>query len=290
MQLELAAGDARDVQQVVDQLLEMRRLPADDPALPLEPDVVAPLHQLHGRHDGRKRIAQLVPQHGQELVLAAIGQDLPAQRLGAIPVELGVPERRGGAVADLPQELQIPAVVLPARSTAENGERAQGASFARKRDDDHRPEGQRAHPRELLRPSRRAAHPGVIDGRVKHRSVGGDHGENRALARGSGGKPRLHLGCPGRTTRRVAPGLLPPRSSRRPKSPSAGTTCSSTWASVVSSSSEVADTSPSFSRLWSRASLRRRRRFPPEARRPVAGARRGTAHGAPATPARSPPG
>ena len=81
VQGDLAQRDARDVQQVIDQVRELRGLPGDDVARPHD-RIVARFpqpHDLDGHRDRRQRVAQLVGQHGQEFVLAAI--DLP-QRLG----------------------------------------------------------------------------------------------------------------------------------------------------------------------------------------------------------------
>ncbi len=66
-QLDLAAGHARHVQQVVDETLEGGHLPLDHVLLARR--LVLEAHQLQCRQDRRQRIAQLVAEHGQELVL-----------------------------------------------------------------------------------------------------------------------------------------------------------------------------------------------------------------------------
>jgi hypothetical protein len=71
-QLDLSARDARDVEQIVDQPHEMRDLPFDD--LLLVRRRAAQPHQLKGRDDRRERIAQLVAEHREKLVLRAIGR------------------------------------------------------------------------------------------------------------------------------------------------------------------------------------------------------------------------
>ncbi len=82
--LDLAQRDARDIHQVVDQLLEVTHVPADHRDAP-----VALALQLRrardgdGAADGRQRIAQLVREHRQELVLAPVGVDQPG--LGHLP-------------------------------------------------------------------------------------------------------------------------------------------------------------------------------------------------------------
>ncbi len=60
LELDPAARDARDVQQVVDQPREMADLALDDRALAFGSRLAAQLHQLQRRQDRRQRIAQLV--------------------------------------------------------------------------------------------------------------------------------------------------------------------------------------------------------------------------------------
>jgi hypothetical protein len=73
-QVDLAARDARHFHQVVDQPDDLAHLAPDhlDHAVGLAP-AVGPAHQLHRVGDRRQRIAQLVGQGRQELVLAAVG-------------------------------------------------------------------------------------------------------------------------------------------------------------------------------------------------------------------------
>ena len=73
LELDAAAGDAGDVEQVVDQPREMVHLALDDGAFALRTRLAAQLHQLQRREDRRQRIAQLVSEHRQELVLRAVG-------------------------------------------------------------------------------------------------------------------------------------------------------------------------------------------------------------------------
>ena len=81
LQLDLVAGDARDVQQVVDEAREMRGLPLQDAAhLPDGRRLVgARAKNRRDVEDRRERIAQLVRQHREELVLAPVR--LQQQRL-----------------------------------------------------------------------------------------------------------------------------------------------------------------------------------------------------------------
>ena len=94
---DLTAGYSRNLEQVVDQLSHLSHLVVDDVAGPAQVGVVrtALLHDLDGIADRGQRIAQLVTQHGQKLVLASIGfGELPRRRLavekgGLGPLPLG---------------------------------------------------------------------------------------------------------------------------------------------------------------------------------------------------------
>ena len=72
-ELDLAARDARDVEQVVDQARQVPHLALDDRALAFAGVDAAQAHQLQRGQDRRQRVAQLVAEHGQELVLGAVG-------------------------------------------------------------------------------------------------------------------------------------------------------------------------------------------------------------------------
>jgi hypothetical protein len=100
-QLDLAAGDPRHVHQVVDQPPHVLCLAADDRALPQGTGIRAVVHQLEGGGDGRERVAQLVAEHREELVLAPIGLGEPAQRLGALRGEVAEAGLRAAALDDL---------------------------------------------------------------------------------------------------------------------------------------------------------------------------------------------
>ncbi len=75
---DLAAGHARDVEQVVHQPHQVAHLPLDDHALALGGGGRVQAHQVQRGHDGRERVAQLVREHGEELVLG------PARPLGGL--------------------------------------------------------------------------------------------------------------------------------------------------------------------------------------------------------------
>ena len=73
-QRDLAAGDARHVEQVVDEAGHLAHLALDHVARPARVGVarVAQAQDLERVGDGRERVAQLVRQRGQELVLAPV--------------------------------------------------------------------------------------------------------------------------------------------------------------------------------------------------------------------------
>ena len=77
---QAAARNARDVEQVVDQARHLVDLAVDDLAAPLQLGFrrSLPLEDRHRVADRRERVAQLVGERGQELVLAPVGV---AQRL-----------------------------------------------------------------------------------------------------------------------------------------------------------------------------------------------------------------
>src|SRR3569623_3476249 len=72
IELDLVAGNARDIEQVVDQTREVLDLAFDDPVLACPRAVALQLHQLNGGEDRRERVAQLVAEHREEVVLRAV--------------------------------------------------------------------------------------------------------------------------------------------------------------------------------------------------------------------------
>ena len=72
-QLHLPAGDLRDVEEIVDQPGEVIDLSLDHLLFPGGSRVASQLHQLQRGGDGGERVAQLVAQHGQKLVLGPAG-------------------------------------------------------------------------------------------------------------------------------------------------------------------------------------------------------------------------
>ncbi len=97
-QLEAIAGDAADIEQVVDETHHLSDLPLHDPACGAQSGVrqVRPLEQPQAVTQGRQRIAQLMGQHGEKLVLAPVGRPqllLCPLALGDIQVDAGEPDR-----------------------------------------------------------------------------------------------------------------------------------------------------------------------------------------------------
>ena len=73
LQLDAALGDPGHVQQVVEQASKMRGLSLDDAdERPLALVLYESRQQFRGVGDRRDRIAQLVREHGEKLVFAAI--------------------------------------------------------------------------------------------------------------------------------------------------------------------------------------------------------------------------
>ena len=73
-QVDRAAGDASDVEQIVDQPCQVQRLPFDDVVRPRDLCIVdlTIAHDLHGVVDRRERIAQLVREDRDEFVLVTV--------------------------------------------------------------------------------------------------------------------------------------------------------------------------------------------------------------------------
>ena len=117
LELELAARDARHVEQVVEQQRHALHLARDDFAAPLALAVVGRvrIEDAHGVANGRERIAQLVRQRGEELVLAPVG--LEQRALGVleaadVEIDAGPALDAPGLVAD-GHALREDGVVLP---------------------------------------------------------------------------------------------------------------------------------------------------------------------------------
>ncbi len=134
--LHPAARDARDVEQIVDQADQVVDLALDDLALALAADT-AQLHQLDAGQDGSQRVAQLVAEHGQKFVLAAV-------RLARLLVQARVVDRHGGAQAQLLGHLQIRLLEPALRGGGDERDGAEGAAARGHRHDDGRAEAEPA--------------------------------------------------------------------------------------------------------------------------------------------------
>ena len=104
LELDLAAIDAGDVEQVVDHVGQVLDLPRDDLLRPRDGlrVGVGPEREPGGVADGGEGIPQLVGEHREEFVLAAVG--LPA---GLLRPELGRP-----VAEDLDEARSCPGIVL----------------------------------------------------------------------------------------------------------------------------------------------------------------------------------
>ena len=91
LELELALGDARDVEQVVEQVRHLAHLALDDLARPLHLRRLDPLRSKHLRRaaHGCKRVAQFVRQRCEKHVFLAVGF---AQRFEQLPLLGDVPQ------------------------------------------------------------------------------------------------------------------------------------------------------------------------------------------------------
>ena len=96
---DLPPRDAGDVQQVVHQAGEMEHLPVDGEQGPLGliPGQPGRAQDVQAVADGGERIAQLVAEHGEELVLAAVAL---AELVGLAPQRLLRPFARGDVAVD----------------------------------------------------------------------------------------------------------------------------------------------------------------------------------------------
>src|SRR5690606_6460565 len=85
-----APGDPRDVEEVVHEAHEQAGLPLDDLALAQPRVAEAKLEELERAHQRRERVAELVAQHGEELVLRPVRDPLPLEQVLAL--RLGGPQ------------------------------------------------------------------------------------------------------------------------------------------------------------------------------------------------------
>ena len=81
---DIARGDARDVQQVIDHVVELHNLAFNEQASLLLNGVIdfLPPQQLHGICDRGKGVAQFMAEHGQKLIFSAVQIDQRLRLLG----------------------------------------------------------------------------------------------------------------------------------------------------------------------------------------------------------------
>lgn len=132
--LDAAARDSRHVEQVVDEAGQMRQLATHDGQLVVErlAALASDTDELKRGHDRRKRIAQLVGEHRQKLVLAPVGvTELRVQprRVRQRALHVGARGRERGA-----QHARVASGVL--RSVQLAGGRGRGLLVAENRGDD----------------------------------------------------------------------------------------------------------------------------------------------------------
>ena len=135
VQLDLAGGDARDVEQVVDQAREVPHLALDDVPLGRAGGAFAPRHQLERGDDRRQRVAQLVAEHGEELVLDPAGRLRLRQCRARLGEQAHVVERERGAARDLADQGDVVGLEAAPRFGLDHGHRADGATARDQRHD-----------------------------------------------------------------------------------------------------------------------------------------------------------
>jgi hypothetical protein len=147
------------VEQVVDEADDVLHLPLDHRGLRRR--AAAHPHQRDRRQDRREGVAQLVPQHREELVLRAVGAlGLGAGLLG-LAVEPGVLDGHRGAVGERRREGEVLGPVAALRLRGGEGQRADGRAAHQ---EGHREVGaqpQRAQEPQVLRVAR-----GGLEGRL----------------------------------------------------------------------------------------------------------------------------
>ena len=235
-ELDLPLGDPRDVEQVVDQAGELLRLPADHLAGPGELLVGAGrLGDLHGAVDRGQGVAQLVGEHGEELVLAAVV-------LAELLVEPGVLDGDAGHLGDLDEDRLVPlgegavglveeldeAHVPPAPADQRRGEpapRAPGASRSSRA-------GRLVRQTSAAGPSGTAGGAAPLGGRGVHGArpvaLGGEAGDRPARRRSGPAPPR-----PAGGARRRRPAPRPAATRPRPAAGAAGSAAARARASAA---------------------------------------------------------
>ena len=183
VELDLARHDPPDVEEVVDQSSELLHLAGDDLAGVRGGDavrIIDAVQDVHGIADGPQRVAELVTQHGQELVLETVGRlGLVPGRLG-VPVQPGVVDGGGGPVGERFREGDIGVAIAPVRFRDDEGHGAEHTLTRGQRHHHPGSEAQRAEHGELLRIPRRTRY--VRFRGLGHHggSAGAEHGRHAA--------------------------------------------------------------------------------------------------------------
>ena len=173
---DLAPGHARHVEQVVDEPRKVAHLPLDDAALAGEAVACLPVEKLARDEDGSERIAQLVAEHGEELIAIA---DRLFQLFEQV-ADLVLPLARAQGRPDRAQEGSHADGPVEKRQVAGQ---AEGGFVATSEDDD----GQ-IGPRRLLLERRREARPSPQEQRLAgdhHCSRAGSHRRNQVVHPGA---------------------------------------------------------------------------------------------------------
>nr|GEU28581.1 hypothetical protein [Tanacetum cinerariifolium] len=194
-----AARHARHVQQVVDQARHVVHLAHHDAGRAVHRlgRGVAAAQQLGAGADGRERVAQLVRQHGQEFILALVGQ--PQLRLRPQVLLFLFLQRRGHGVERARQFADLLLAVMDAAARAQHAGRdavgGGGQHFypAQHQHVAHEPRGQ--HRQQQRRAQRQQVHHLVVarhGGDVVERYADGDHVVGQAVGAHAGKAVQAH--------------------------------------------------------------------------------------------------
>ena len=112
--LELTAGDAGDIEQIIDEMNQVLHLPFDQPD-PRGVVGITELHQLEGGDDRRQRVTQFVAEHRQEFILGPVGA------LGGVAQASHLLPRDHQHAVLLVADADFPDIRLRARLTRQRG-------------------------------------------------------------------------------------------------------------------------------------------------------------------------
>ena len=145
VQLDLAGGDARDIEQVVDESRQVPDLALDDVPLRRGDSALPARHQLERGDDRRQRVAQLVAEHGQEFVLDAAGRFGLREGRPRLGEQAHVVEREGGTARDLADEGNVVGLEAAPRLGLDHRHRADRAAARDQRHHARRAQADDAH-------------------------------------------------------------------------------------------------------------------------------------------------